>query len=125
MNLVKVFVSKHAYLKEREWLRVGWKIWEQLRFEASLERRDFLLPLPRSSGGWLATHPPALCPRHWLGDWLVEKEQVRRCSWNLVCMQPGRALGACDASRMGQSRWHRRGDLQEIGAMDPDGGPIL
>ena len=41
------------------------------------------------SGGWLATHPPALCPRHWLGDWLVEKEQVRRCSWNLVCMQPG------------------------------------
>ena len=46
VNLVKVFVSKHAYLKEREWLRVGWKLWEQLGFEASLERRDFLLPLP-------------------------------------------------------------------------------
>ena len=46
MNLVKVFVSKHAYLKEREWLRVGWKLWEQLGFEASLERRDFPLPLP-------------------------------------------------------------------------------
>ena len=46
VNLVKVFVSKHAYLKGREWLRVGWKLWEQLGFEASLERRDFLLPLP-------------------------------------------------------------------------------
>ena len=46
VNLVKVFVSKHAYLKNPDWLTIGWKLWEQMGFEASLERRDFLLPLP-------------------------------------------------------------------------------
>ena len=42
----KVYVSKEAYLEEKDWLEVGLELWKRLGFEAELSGRDFMLPMP-------------------------------------------------------------------------------
>ena len=49
VKLVKVFVSKAAYLQESSWLQVGWDLWKQMSTEAAIEHRDYLLPYPNGS----------------------------------------------------------------------------
>ena len=51
VRIVKVFVSKHAYLRHHDWLATGWKIWKDMAWEANLENRDFMLTIPRNDLG--------------------------------------------------------------------------
>ena len=47
VKIVKVFISKHAYLRHHDWLTTGWNLWKEMGWEANLENRDFMLPAPR------------------------------------------------------------------------------
>ena len=44
--LLPFYVSSEAWLTERRWLAVGWKLWTALGSEAGLLMRDFMLPWP-------------------------------------------------------------------------------
>ena len=46
MSVLPFYVSLDAWLKEKDWLVVGWEIWRELGVEAGMETRDFLLPVP-------------------------------------------------------------------------------
>ena len=46
VKVVKVFVSRAAFIKEASWLQAGWELWRKMSMEAGLERRDYLLPYP-------------------------------------------------------------------------------
>ena len=69
--LLPIYVSKEAWLVEREWLIVGWRLWTALGSEAGLLMRDFMLPWPnRDCSGFVrkvvdyaiaATMSNALC----------------------------------------------------------------
>ena len=48
VRIVKVFISKHAYLRHHDWLVTGWNIWKEMAWEANLENRDFMLPVPKA-----------------------------------------------------------------------------
>ena len=47
VRIVKVFISKHAYLRKHDWLATGWRLWKDMAWEANLENRDFMLTTPR------------------------------------------------------------------------------
>lgn len=44
--IVKVFVSRSAYLVEPRWLETGWALWREMSWEVSMENRDFFLTAP-------------------------------------------------------------------------------
>ena len=43
------YVSKGAWLSEKSWLMVGWRLWNSMSIEAGLLTRDFMLPWPNWS----------------------------------------------------------------------------
>ena len=46
VTVVKVFVSRSAFLVEKRWLETGWSLWQEMSWEASMENRDFFLTMP-------------------------------------------------------------------------------
>ena len=44
--LLPVYISGDAWIAERDWLKIGWKLWNQLGAESGLLMRDFMLPWP-------------------------------------------------------------------------------
>lgn len=59
----KVYISREAYLVERDWLSTGLEIWKMMGYEAGLSGRDFMLPMPDEFlGGFtrrVASYPAA------------------------------------------------------------------
>eukprot|EP00438_Fugacium_kawagutii_P007790 Skav218549 [mRNA] locus=scaffold3191:294069:296166:+ [translate_table: standard] len=47
VTIVKVFVSRRAFVRQRDWLMEGWAIWVKMAVETGNSQRDFLLPIPR------------------------------------------------------------------------------
>ena len=47
VSLLKVFISRNAYLVESRWLAVGWYLWQAMAEDTFTAGRDFFLPLPR------------------------------------------------------------------------------
>lgn len=44
--MLKVYVSREAWLTEGRWLEEGWAIWELMSAEKGYKDRDFFLPMP-------------------------------------------------------------------------------
>ena len=45
--VLKVFITKEAFVEERRWLETGWFLWEQMAEETFTSQRDFFLPAPQ------------------------------------------------------------------------------
>ena len=48
LGILHFHVSKHAWLRDSNWLKTGWNLWKRMETEAHLEGRDFFLPAPNS-----------------------------------------------------------------------------
>eukprot|EP00434_Breviolum_minutum_P036054 symbB.v1.2.031930.t2/scaffold3763.1/size50786/1 len=44
--LLKLYVSREAWIEEGRWLEEGWAIWEAMTAEKGYKDRDFFLPMP-------------------------------------------------------------------------------
>ena len=49
VNILKLFISHDAYIREDEWLPIGWKLWKEMSVEKDMTKRDFFLPAPNRS----------------------------------------------------------------------------
>ena len=44
--LLPFYVNREVWLSEKEWLMVGWRLWNSMGVEFGLLTRDFMLPWP-------------------------------------------------------------------------------
>ena len=46
MILLPFYISRQAWIMEKDWLEVGWKLWSAMGTSSGLATRDFMLPWP-------------------------------------------------------------------------------
>ena len=47
--LLPFYISRQAWIMEKDWLEVGWKLWSSMGTTSGLATRDFMLPWPDKS----------------------------------------------------------------------------
>ena len=47
--LLPFYISRQAWIMEKDWLEVGWKLWSSMGTSSGLVARDFMLPWPDKS----------------------------------------------------------------------------
>eukprot|EP00913_Durusdinium_trenchii_P028161 g26404.t1 len=47
--LLPFYISKEAWIVEKEWLLVGWRLWTAMGAESGMHTRDFMLPWPNKA----------------------------------------------------------------------------
>ena len=47
--LLPFYISRQAWIMEKDWLEVGWKLWSAMGTSSGLATRDFMLPWPDKS----------------------------------------------------------------------------
>ena len=128
VKVVKLFVSKAAYLRAGDWLQVGWDLWQQMSRDAGIEHRDYFLPYPRARlDGCLprmAKYAAASAMSNAAADYLeVEFEgvAVRLLEHGVLV----RAFGAHHDEKLGESGERAGRCLQEAGSLDAYSGSVV